>query len=324
MASYRKLKQKDGTTSHRFEIARIVDGKQCRLSKCFPSKAEGQAWVGANEFKLTAKVRVTLHKALDRYAAEISILKRGAAAEQLRINCFKEQLTDCDLSAVTPDTLKAWVSKRLETVSTGSVRRDFVILAAFFAQCTHRFHVRFGLGWKYITKNPCSEVAKPADGKKRERIITDAELIRFIEGCESDEERNVANALGFAIETGLRRAELCSLDDTRIFEKYVVLHDGETKSNKGRIVPLSTKARTLIPANGFGLRPANFSHIFRRIARRVKLDVVFHSARHTAATRIGASGKVSPYELREWFGWSSIEQAQTYIKTDICRIADRF
>lgn len=327
MATCIPLQTKSGT-KFRYQIARKVNGKTIRRSKCFTTKTDGKRWASANEIALVPTTRTTLHAALDRYIKEVCPLKRSAVAEAKRVERFKLQLPDGPLSSITPAVINEWIAARLLVNKSGSVRRDFNSLGAFFTKCTHEFKAKHGgEGWGYVETNPTRRCARPGKGLDRKRIVTQAELDEFLAACVNDDERRVAAAFAFACETGLRRGELLNIGNeqrVRCAEKFVELFDGYTKSGKGRKVPLTAKARGLLPVGGFGFKPDTFSRIFRAVTKRVGKDYVFHSARHTAATRFGQSGKVSPYELKDIFGWATLEQAATYVTNSIESVADRF
>lgn len=287
--------------------------KGVRKSASFATKAEAQAWAGRVEFSIVQPSRKTLHDALQRYLETVSIHKRGERWERTRIALFKRKLQDRALSAFTPDQVAKWRDSRLKEVSTGSVRREMSLFSHILATATKE--------WGWIEVNPFSSVKRPPDGKPRDRIVTDEELSAFIAACRTDIERRVGNAFAFAIETGMRAGEIVGIDPIHISKKTVVLP--LTKNGSARIVPLSAKARQILPKQGFGLTSAQLDVHFRAVRDRLNQDYTFHAARHTAATRIGQSGKISVFELARMFGWKDLKMAMRYVSSDITSIADR-
>lgn len=284
-----------------------------RKSATFDTKAEAQAWAARVEFAATHTPRKTLHDALQRYLDTVSVHKKGRRWERTRIAAFKRQLPNRLLSAVTPDALAHWRDDRLKTVSTGTVRREMNLFGAVLETAT--------VEWGWLEVNPFRKVKRPPDGKARDRVISDAEVAEFVAACTSPMQKRVAAAFLFALETGMRAGEIVGINSNHIFPKFVVLPD--TKNGTDRKVPLSARARDEIPPSGFGLNSYQLDIHFRKVRDRLGKDYTFHATRHTAATRIGQSRKLTPYELCDMFGWKDLNMALRYISTQASDIADR-
>lgn len=279
----------------------------------FDTKKDAQQWAAKLEFNAKHPTSKTLHDALTRYVETVSIHKRGLRWERTRIEAFKVLMHDRLLSAVTPDTIAKWRDDRLKTVSTGTVRREMNLFGNVLETAT--------VEWEWIPANPFRKVARPPDGDPRDRIVTDAELTEFEEACHSPMQKRVAMAFAFAIETGMRAGEIVGIDARQIGAKLVTLP--KTKNGDPRDVPLSVKARTLLPPEGFGITSRQLDIHFRKVRDRLGQNYTFHAARHTAATRIGQSGKLTVFELARMFGWRDLKMAMRYVKSDPSSIADR-
>jgi integrase len=287
--------------------------KGFRKSATFDTKEEAKAWAAKVEFSITHTPRKTLHDALQRYLDTVSIHKKGKRWETARIAVFKRQMPNRLLSAVTSDALAKWRDDRLKAVSTGTVRREMNLFANILEIATTE--------WEWLDANPFRKVKRPPDGRPRDRIITDAEVAEFVAACTSDMQKRVATAFLFALETGMRAGEIVGLRPIDMHNKFVVLP--ETKNGTERKVPLSSKARELLPANGFDLTSEQLDIHFRKVRDRLGRDYTFHSTRHTAATRIGQSGKLSVFEFAAMFGWKDLKMAMRYCHSDTSDIADR-
>lgn len=310
MATFKK--RANGTW--RAEVRRV--GHPYQSKDGFPTKAEAQRWANKAEFNLFHAPRKTLHDALQRYLESVSIHKRGRRWESLRIAAFKRQLPDRALSAFSPDQVSRWRDERLKTVSTGTVRREMNLFGHILATAVSE--------WGWLESNPFGKVKRPPDGKPKDRIVTDGELKAFIGAALSPKEKAVALAFALAIETGLRAGEIVGIRAQHITDKALFLPT--TKNGDQRIVPLSTKARNLIPKSGnFGLNSNTLDVHFRAVRKRLgpSHDYTFHSARHTAATRLGNSGKLSPFELCAMFGWKKLDMALRYCHAHVEHLADR-
>lgn len=294
--------------------------KGVRKSASFDTKEEAQRWASEIEFKVSRPTRHTLHDALQRYADTVSIHKRGQRWERVRIAAFKRQLPDRQLSAFTSDQVSKWRDGRLnpedpkaKPVSTGTVRREMNLFGNILKTAESE--------WKWIDANPFKGVKRPPDGDPRRRVITDDELTEFIGACRSHLEKLAGKAFAFAIETGMRAGEIVGIRAEHAQPKTVMLP--RTKNKTSRLVPLSAKARKLLPREGFGLNSAQLDVHFRNVRDRLGQDYTFHASRHTAATRIGQSGKLTPFELAAMFGWKDLNMAMRYVNSSILDIADR-
>jgi len=127
----------------------------------------------------------------------------------------------------------------------------------------------------------------------------------------------------FAIETGLRRGELCSLKWDDVGSDGITVYG--TKSKGDRRVPLTRKARGVLdgiePKMGIVFRtsagseiyPPYLSRLFRKQCVRAGLDnTSFHTLRHTACSRLAARG-VPVEVIRRYAGHSSILVTQKYM-----------
>lgn len=302
----------------RAEIIRV--GIPYQSKDGFATKRAAQAWAAPIEFSFKNPSRKTLHDALQRYVNTVSIHKRGVRWEKLRIAAFKRQLPDRQLSSFTSDQVSKWRDERLnpkspkaKPVSTGTVRREMNLFGNILKTAESE--------WKWITANPFRGVKRPPDGKPRDRVVTDKELADFIAACRTPLENRVAKAFVFAIETGMRAGEIVSIRAENITSKIV--HIRLTKNGDARSVPMSAHARKLLPKAGFDLSSAQLDIHFRNVRDRLGQDYTFHSARHTAATRIGQSGKLTPFELCKMFGWKDLNMSMRYCHSSVNSIADR-
>jgi integrase len=80
--------------------------------------------------------------------------------------------------------------------------------------------------------------------------------------------------------------------------------------------------RDFDPVSVFGLTTQTLDALFRRYRLRAGLEgFTFHDARHTAATRIGLSGKLSALELAKMFGWRDLKRCLTYFNPTVGELA---
>lgn len=310
----------------------------------FPTKREAVEWAAVRTAELKAlaaggKVGAkmlgelkTLNDAMLRYREEVSTHKRGWRWEFVRIDAIttkhpawpgKRKLVDLDAQ-----DLIAWRDARLKEVARSSVLRDMNLVSHVLETARRE--------WGWLSSNPLNDVTRPAEPDHRERIISGPEIrnmLRELGWSRNKPVRTVSQAVAHcfiaALQTGMRAGELTGLEWGDVREDYCVLHDGRTKTGKGRQVPLTrTARRNLEHLRGwdaqlvFGLKAQTLDAMFRKYRAKAGLEgFTFHDARHTAATRMAQVLHV--LDLCKAFGWTSTARALTYYNPTGSDIAAR-
>jgi len=270
------------------------------------------------EFQTIAKGKAgsikTTHDAFARYAGEVSITHKGERWEVVRLNKMTREFPRVMLDKLTAEHVQKWRDMRLREVGPASVLREMKLLGSVFEQCRKE--------WKWLAINPCSDVRKPTAPQHRTRVISRHEIkvmLRTLGYPARTRPRHaVAHAFLLALRTGMRQGELASIQWSDVHPSFIRLPD--TKNGEVRDVPLSTKARRIVakmrgyhPTTVFDITAGSIDTHFRNAKSRAKLTgFVWHDSRHTAATWIGASGKLQLIELCKMFGWSDPKQAMIY------------
>lgn len=168
------------------------------------------------------------------------------------------------------------------------------------------------------------------EGQNRKRVFLPKEEQQMYRVCDKLGFETLKDYIAFTLDTGFRRSESLNIhsDDIQIMriEGETVgmarLHDGETKSGKGRTVPLTPRALEIaIRRRGHGKIFFDYSaYLLRRqwealrAAMRMSDDpgFVIHALRHTCLTRLGEAGKSAVF-IQKWAGHSSIMVSQQYV-----------
>jgi integrase len=312
-----------------------------RESATFPTAREANDWQIRRKVELKAERRGrggevhSLGEALRKYRDEVSPKKKGARWEQLRIERMLRELpVTLPLAEIGPDHLIAWRDMRLTRVKPASVAREMNLLGSVFSYAVRE--------WRWIKTSPMSEVTRPRGGKHREKVINRGETRRMLRALGYRPRRRlttlkqvVAAAFLLSMRTGMRSSEMVDLTWGRVHPRFVRLD--ETKNADARDVPLSTAARRLVDRMR-GLdedRVFPVSHQSRDALFRAARDehglrecgFTFHDARHTAATRIGATvgqpGRLSFPEFVKVFGWRDPKNALIYVNPSAAILADK-
>ena len=171
----------------------------------------------------------------------------------------------------------------------------------------------------YVTAKPLMIRRKP--GKHRIRWIDYPEEKKILDACVKLELWDLHDYIITAIDTGFRRGEMLGLIPRDYINGHLHLHDGETKSDKGRAVPVTERVSEIVR------RRANFPKLFGLTERQLWKQwwdlktclglesddqFVVHCLRHTCASRLMA--ETGDIELvRQWMGHSSITTTMRYI-----------
>lgn len=290
MATYRKRKD-------RWHVELYVKG--VRRAGTFTTKREAQAWAAREETSLREDAAGNIPNRpfkdlLERYSREVSSKKRGAVREQQMVTTIlRDPIANVSLRVLTPTDISAWRDRRLEKVSGSTVEREMTILSHACSVARRE--------WGWLRVNPVSDVRRPPPTAARTRRPTDDETDRLLYALGYSRDASpetissrVGAAYLFAIETGMRAGEICSLEWQYVNERYV--HLPQTKNGYARDVPLSAEARRIIEQlrslnsdedTVFCVSTASLDALFRK-AKRLALvkDLHFHDTRREALTRL--------------------------------------
>jgi integrase len=288
----------------------IVTKNGQRKSATFSTKSEAAMWGAKIEVEIENSSNgkmpdKTFADLLNRYADEVSVKKRGARWERLRIGIF----CNMDIGKVALDKFDEvhvykWREQRLAQVSESSVNREWCILSN---ACNVALRE-----WKWLKTNPFMIVKKPTAAPARTRRISDDEIERLLYalGYERDSQlktkaARTGAALLFAIETAMRAGEIVGMTWNDVKDRYV--HLPMTKNGHPRNVPLSSEARRILEQlpkdteSCFNISSQVLDASFRRAKDKALIsDLHFHDSRREALSRLAK--KFTPMELAKVSG----------------------
>lgn len=280
-------------------------------SETFSSKQAAKAWATRREAEIMGGQRgelpnLTVAALLERYSEEVSAHKKGKRWEQIRLEALgRDRLASVRLKDLDAPHASDWQKRRLESVSSASVRRERNLLNNVFEIARKE--------WKWLRKNPFEGIRRPKDGKARKRIASDEEIKVLTENASEDLRR----AIVIAVETGMRAGEIAS--NPTIRGRVAVLLD--SKNNEGREIPLSAVALEAL-SDGVNLTAGSISSLFARLCDELKIrGLTFHDLRHLACVRLSA--KLELMELCKMMGWKDPRHALVYYSKGAEAIADK-
>lgn len=278
-----------------------------RQTRTFKTKAEAEKWARAIENEYDRGLNIdrseaeknTLKELLERYLAEITPIKKGAATEAIRIRkLMKDPIAEHKAASLSGRSLAQYRDRRLKLVSGSTVNRELNIISHVISVARKE--------WGVHVENPVSMIRRPKENKARERRLQGDEEERLLaaldesprneKGQLSSGTRNpwIKPIVQLAIETSMRRSELLALkwDDIDLEEHAALLHD--TKNGSAREVILSSRARKIlkslprsIDGRVFPTTADAVKKAFVRACNRAGIENFhFHDLRHEATSRL--------------------------------------
>ncbi|MHB1537499.1 MAG: tyrosine-type recombinase/integrase [Solirubrobacteraceae bacterium] len=274
--------------------ARVRRRGQPAQSMSFRARADAEAWARRVESEQerglwhdSSEAESTmLTECLDRYAREHVPRKRAPARERSHVNALRAlhfasramaRIRSADVAAARD----AWTAAGH---APATIVRRIAVLSRVFNVARREW------GMESLA-NPVEAVTKPHVANARERRVSEAEIEAL---CVATGSAELASFIRLAVETAMRRGELCALRWEHVDLHARTAHLPHTKNGHARTVPLSSGAikvlRELprrIDGQVFELRPDSVTQAFERAAKRAGIENVrIHDLRHEATSRI--------------------------------------
>jgi integrase len=228
-------------------------------------------------------------EALERYGREISAGKKGADRERRRIRLLSRQpFAALPLAALRGTDLAKWRDEQQGSRSSATVRLDLALLSHMYTIARKEW----GMGY---LDNPVRAIRLPKPSRERDRRLEFGEEERLL-AAASAIHPELAPIITLAIETGMRRGEICGAMRAWIRGQVLTLPD--SKNGKARGVPLSSRAMAAMASlpsrlDGriTGMLPDYISKGFLAACRASGIEKMrFHDLRREATSRLFERG----------------------------------
>lgn len=306
----------------RYWQAQIIRKGYPSQYKTFDTKAEAEAWATIIESEMSrgawvnrAEAEATsLQEALDRYAREITVGKKGSVRELSRIGIWKKHpLALRSLASLRGVDFAAYRDERLGAgAASNTVRLELAIISHLFTIATKEW------GLEGLT-NPIQHIRMPANSRPRDRRLQGDEEPRLFQALANCGNEWMAPLAILAIETAMREGELLELYWDRVDLNKRVITLPVTKNGSPRRVPLSTRAtetlNTLprsITGRVFPLTQTAVIQAFDRARIQADIENIrFHDLRHEATSRLFEKG-LNMMEVAAITGHKSLQMLKRY------------
>ena len=181
----------------------------------------------------------------------------------------------------------------------------------------------------YSGQNPAAKIKIPKLNNEITECLSKDEICRLLKTLDHWVNTRVALLIKFALYTGLRRGELFNLKWENVDCKNGWIYLSDTKGGKDSYLPISDEALKVLNEainhlpypdcpyvfpNKHGGKRTTISKIWTRIKKRAKIShgFRFHGLRHTYASYLASSGKVSQYTLQKLLTHKTPQMTQRY------------
>lgn len=319
--------------------------------RTFRLKRDAVRWVCRIESELlrdetprTTAHSIRLPEAMSRYLAEVSVRKspRTHASERTRAKPLLAFFGNVPLARITQELVTQYREHRLksrrqsprdplfqmpDTIAPATVRLEMSLLSHLFITAIREW--RIGLD-----ANPIALVKRPPPSPDRTRRLPWQDERRLLRQADRYCNPMVGWIIRIAIETGMRRQEICSLQMHQVDLRRRIIHLTSTKNGDARTIPLSMPAvEVLSRALSNPERPSGSQYVFfgdataregrdrgvycfwvgwdcvRRMAGLANLR--FHDLRHEAISRL-VEGGLGDMEVASISGHRSMQMLRRY------------
>jgi len=305
-------------------------------AKVFETKSEAETWAATVESEMGRGIFVsqkeaentTLSEALDRYEREVIPAKKGAVQESMRIRIWKRHpLAKRSIASIQGKDIAAYRDQRLKEVAPNTVRHELAVLSHIFTIAVKEWSME-GL------VNPVRQIRIPKAPPGRDRRLKPGEMERIVENSGS---AILPAIIRFAVETGMRQAEIAGMTWELVDLKKRVVTLLETKNGEKRIVPLSLEAVRIlsgllrrIDGTVWGIQSHTIAVAHRRAVSRARavyekeyeergitpdpaflIDLTFHDLRHEATSRFFEKG-LNPMQVAAITGHKTLQMLKRY------------
>ncbi len=273
------------------------------VSKSFTNMRDAQLWGKAKEIELEKEClpnndrhklkNLTLADLVRRYMSSVTCHKNAGDLEALVLKRFLQHpISSTLLTQLTTQHFVQYRTERLKKVKPATLKRQLTPISNMFNVAKKE--------WGIPVSNPLDNLTINYTDQRRERRLKDGELEHLI-NVSNEHVRNplIIPIVLFALETGMRRGEILSIEWRDIDWNTSTLTIPEAKNGYKRYIPLTPKAIEVLKLLGtqdttqgpFLLTPNAFRKAWTRLIRKSGIeDLRFHDLRHEAISRFFEKG----------------------------------
>jgi len=333
MAKLRKRVNKAGIT---WQID-YYDPQGKRVMKCFPKKAEAEAYLGKvvaakkegryhDVFDVKRETQVTFNELVGEYVKNFGNQRAFQTSKRYLLAVVQEHFGERRLSKITYLDLETYRNRRKATPVMGgkprtdaSVNREMALIGHMLGKAVE---------WEMMEASPFKKGKRLMlkENNQRLRFLTESEVAALLKACDDLKTYSpyLLPLVETALLTGMRRGELLGLQWEQIRNGFIYLT--ETKSGKGRQIPINDRLAEVfrevrrgdqlkfdfVFCDPQGRRFYAVKRSFASACRRAGIEAFrFHDLRHTFASRLVMRG-ASLKAVQELLGHADLKMTMRY------------
>jgi integrase len=177
----------------------------------------------------------------------------------------------------------------------------------------------------YYDENPCDSIKPPKYDNRVTDYFSIEETKNLFDQLDKWDNIRAVLLIKFAFRSGKRKGEITKLEWSDIDFANRTITCRQTKNGKTQIFPLNQLAIDIVkeaydhkiseyvfPSSSGKNYYNGFSLAWKRLKKRIDIPYRFHDIRHSYASHLVSSGKVSLYELKALLGHSDYKMTQRY------------
>ncbi|WP_175752596.1 site-specific integrase [Burkholderia anthina] len=261
---------------------------------------------------------LTLREALEKYAQEVTPLKKSARTELGVLGRWlKHPLADRLFYSIRGADLTAHMNQRLARgIAIATIRTEIALIS-------HLYEVaRTDWGYEDL-QNPRKAMRSIKQGNVRDRRLRPGEFDKLMAWCDRNGDQWLKVAIIVAVETAMRSGEIATLTWQNLNLDSQLAYLPDTKNGTPRTVPLSRAAVAALRTLPVNPDRYVFDILKGSIARRFKLariacdmeDFKFHDFRHEAVSRLFEKG-FNMMEAAAISGHKTLQMLKRYTHLD--------
>jgi len=305
-------------------------------SETFFRKTDAKKWIQDTEsairnnrhFKIGESKKHTVADMIKRYESEILPLRATAKKQgrQYQLNRWKKDLGCYFLSDITSDHIAQVKDNLLLEKTRKKTVRQPATVNRYLAALSDVFTVAVKQ-WKWLEKNPLSDVDYCKEPRERVRFLSKDESTRLLDACKKSEKKLLYPIVILALSAGPRQGNILNLKWREIdFSRERIILE-ETKNGERQSIPLVCLAKSLLaelekarvpgvdlvfPSEKDPTKPESIRKAWEAAVEEAELeDFRFHDLRHTAASWLAMNG-ASLLELADILGHKTLEMVKRY------------
>ena len=333
MARIKERLDKDGKKRFTAEIR--LKGYPVQ-SATFKRKTDAEKYIQNTEsairegrhFKTSEAKKHTLADLIDRYIKDVIPNKavKLAGTQKQQLTWWRDKIGSYLLSDVTPALIVQYRDELSASNNYKGTQNTPATVVRYMAALSHAFTIAVK-EWEWLESSPMMKVQKPKESRGRVRFLDDDERARFLDACKASPNKTLYICVILAMSTGMRQAELMTLEwrDVNLKDGFLILH--ETKNGERRRVALSGHGLELLkehgkikridtpllfPSKAIPSQPIDLRKAFENATKAANIEnFKWHDIRHCAASYLAMNG-ASLNEIAEVLGHKSLAMVKRY------------